>query len=162
MLLNNNTDLSTAEYIRHVPPPAALQAPPLAWMFPHVPVVVNESNRQPAAAQTLTQFMSENCCRDDGWNILVKWSGGETKKKFLRCIFFHVIGSVNHTNRADVKTIFLLLTLFPWQQGMQICQLYLHWLCQRTGGKQISGSLTKSVWEETSLLKLDSLICLYI
>ena len=27
--VNNNTDLSTAEFIRHVPPPAALQAPPL-------------------------------------------------------------------------------------------------------------------------------------
>ena len=38
--VNNNTDLSTAEFIRHVPPPAALQAPPLAWMFPHAPVVV--------------------------------------------------------------------------------------------------------------------------
>ena len=37
--------------MRHVPPPAALQAPPLAWMFPHVPVVVNESDRQPAAAE---------------------------------------------------------------------------------------------------------------
>ena len=51
--MNNNTDLSTAEFIRHVPPPAALQAPPLAWMFPHVPVGVKESNRQPAASQTL-------------------------------------------------------------------------------------------------------------
>ena len=50
--MNNNTDLSTAEFIRHVrppaalqaPPPAALQAPPLAWMFPHAPVVMNESD----------------------------------------------------------------------------------------------------------------------
>ncbi|CAB1422332.1 unnamed protein product [Pleuronectes platessa] len=40
--VNNNTDLSTAEFKRHVPPPAALQAPPpaalqappLTWMLP--------------------------------------------------------------------------------------------------------------------------------
>ena len=32
--VNNNTDVSTAEFIGHVRPPAALQAPPLAWMFP--------------------------------------------------------------------------------------------------------------------------------
>ena len=52
--VNNNTDLYTAEFIRQVPPPAALQAPPLAWMFPHVPVGVKESDRQPAAAATQT------------------------------------------------------------------------------------------------------------
>ena len=32
--VNNNTDLSTAEFIRHVPPPAALQAPPLLLYRP--------------------------------------------------------------------------------------------------------------------------------